>query len=198
MSALNLTQREALAARLADPALDLVGGQAGASRLAQLCDDALALAIDAAAADLNSAYIYLASGEQRDVWEGLSCVYKLARDDETMSGTAADHVAACIAEVHAYEINGYDDLQVAPCRLAWHASGVPIVVMERLDMGRRDPALLAGEWPDWANFVDCEQVAWSSLLGDWAVYDAGLSPEGCGGRGEREWRRSLAELRAAA
>lgn len=76
---------------------------------------------------------------------------------------------------------------VAPCRLVWHESGLPIVIMERVltrdemlegedGWPRETPHPLIASVPDWAEMIDGEQVGWSPSQGSWVIYDSGCVP----------------------
>jgi hypothetical protein len=85
------------------------------------------------------------------------------------------NMLANLNEVIAYEHEaiGY---AVMPCRLVWHESGLPIVLMER---NSRCPE---GEWEKidrgMVDAFDGAQVSWSRLRGCLAGFDAGFPPRG--------------------
>lgn len=62
---------------------------------------------------------------------------------------------------------------IAPCRIVWHESGLPVVIMERLG---REQAPKGTAYPEWGRQVDNQQYAWSALLQSWAIYDADCIP----------------------
>lgn len=139
-------------------------------------EDAMVEAHKAATADLESVYERLGSGAQRTVFESKcgKVVYKIARTNYDW-GDAEECMDANLAEVARFE-NGYDGIPVAPCRIVWHESGVPIVVMEKLDKPQHecDDEGVCEDVPWWSHRVDGSQIGWSNLLGCWAVYDAGI------------------------
>lgn len=73
---------------------------------------------------------------------------------------------------------------VAECKILWHESGLPVVVMEEVITGPAEDDDKVAPWddfPEWSHAVDGCQVGWSAIDG-WVIYDAGV-PEA----GEDDW-----------
>lgn len=83
-----------------------------------------------------------------------------------------DNMLSSLIEVAAYETDSLAH-PTAPCRLLWHESGVPVVVMEKLILRTR----IHGEVPDWSEEYECNQIGWSKMLSSWAGFDAGQAPD---------------------
>lgn len=180
------------AARLASPDISLTDRTLGRELLRQLREwgEAAVIAVHQCALDdLTARYGVFDGGAQRTVFrdEAAGAVYKVA----IPGGSGWADMRACIQaqydELRAYELD-YECIPVAPCRMVWHESGAPIIIMELLTRvqhetrGRDEDGL-----PWWAWSVDQMQIGWSQLLGGWAAYDAGLKPMACHARMREEY-----------
>lgn len=148
--------------------------------------DRLCRAIRSAERQLAKHYECIGSGSQRSVYGrmGHQVVYKLPLDCASEWESLPDHVWASLDEVFACEQDAHD-AQIAPCRLVWHRSGVPIVVMDRVD------ELCSDDIDDeLLGVVDCDQIGWSDLLDRQVIYDAGSGPKSAGYR-DSPWRQLL-------
>lgn len=98
----------------------------------------------------------LAGGNERGVWDGGVVVYKI--------GGLLDQ----LNEIMAFEDpSTVDGLPVARCRMVYHESGCPILIMETVR-----PARYGDDIPDWARRIDCHQVGLNTE-GNWVIFDAG-------------------------
>lgn len=109
----------------------------------------------------------LGSGDTRRgyTWSDSNAVVKVPTD---LVGAGMNRL-----EVAYYEQAAYHGYPVVPCRLLWLPNGLPVVLMEKVEIldayDRRKPV--------WSENIDSGQTAQSALLGgDWAVYDAGYPP----------------------
>ena len=96
-------------------------------------------------------------GYTRSVYDGGPVVYKVGAP------------ATQRREVAAFEHpETYDGLPVAPCRMVYSASGVPILIMETVFpmTGQED------DLPEWMTRVDNCQIG-RRADGSWAIFDAG-------------------------
>lgn len=111
----------------------------------------------------------LGSGAERCVYDGGDVVYKVGWPEAQLN------------EVAAFEDpRTYGGLPVAPCRIVWHESGLPIVIMLTVRPATPDDEDL----PDWSTRIDHNQVGWRD--GQWYVYDAG-SAVGDLGENREHW-----------
>jgi hypothetical protein len=117
-------------------------------------------------------------------------VYKVARPGGTSWGGMASCVRAQFDELRAYQL-GYEGIPVAPCRMLWHETGAPIIVMELLTRVQHEMRDNERDLPWFVHSVDCMQIGWSALLDGWAVYDAGVAPHGGHAR-QREIHEGIA------
>lgn len=105
----------------------------------------------------------IGGGGSRDVFTvpGANSVFKIplntARDSKINQLEATYYQQGC-----------FYGHPVVPCLLFWTPTGIPVVVMEKVTIVREHE-----DAPHWAKNIDCEQVAYSPLLGRWACYDAG-------------------------
>ena len=109
--------------------------------------------------------IRLGSGTTRQVFTfaGSNSVFKLPSG---MTGIRCNQI-----EVAYYEQNGFYGHPVVPCRLLWTDYGLPIVVMEKVDV--HEYWTTNNDKPAWGYNNDGGQVARSTLLGgQWAAFDA--------------------------
>lgn len=165
MTKLAVDIRSALAA----PSIQGISENLGLQRFAALVADPEQLEdlLEAVNAEIEVLGKFLGYGTSRRVYmvDGLVCKVPIYKNN------AKRAIANCqsnLAEVAAYETGQYAG-PVVPCRIAWHESGVPLVVMEAVDVDGADETSL----PAWAYDIDSWQVAWSDLLGCLACYDAG-------------------------
>lgn len=108
----------------------------------------------------------LDSGADRTAFDGGDIVYKVGWPTSQMR------------EVEAFENPAsYGDLPVAPCRLVWHANGIPIVIMLTVR-----PATPDDDLPEWSTRIDHQQIGWRD--GAWMVYDAGGPIDDIGSHGD--------------
>lgn len=213
-------ERMDLAAAFADPGIDLIDEAAGQALLDQMIKDEQKLyaAIELTRHAIDAAHSRLGRGNQRRIYRGEACVYKLplvdalwrqyltnperylqeyVHPDDVDGFPPAQNINANLCEVWAFE-TGALSLPLAPCRLVWHASGIPIVVMERLNMRRRtDFPNVHGFYgsDNWDDVYEGGQIGWSSLLGSWAGFDAGMPPDGMMTTSAK-WVRQLQRKRA--
>jgi hypothetical protein len=168
------------------PDVNLTSAADGWSRLLVLLDDerALEMAIRRADKELRERYACIAGGQQRDVFNGGTVVYKLPLPQATRWEDIIGHVWANLDEVFACEQDAHN-VQIAPCRLVWHETGIPIVVMEHVDVLDDDD--IEEELMD---VVDSDQIGWSDLLDRQVCFDAGSGPRQVGYR-DSPWRRHL-------
>lgn len=74
-------------------------------------------------------------------------------------------------EVAFYEQGAFYGHPVVPCRLLWLSAGIPVVLMEKIDVN--DSYNFDAEMPAWCHDNDGGQCAMSPMLGGtWAAYDA--------------------------
>lgn len=214
-----LQQRRHIAAVLARPRIALIDETSGSAKLSAIMHDegALASAIASAQADLERSYTRLGAGGQRIAYRGPGCVFKLPRvtrpfrmylagPDQYLKHfihplelgdfAPSENARANLSEVWSYEV-GAMRMPLAPCRLAWHKSGIPIVVMERLSQRKKNGRPEGPDEDAWNEEYEQCQFGWSALLGSWAGYDAGLPPVRAN-MDEIEWNRHLRRRRTAA
>lgn len=198
---MTILQRISLAEGLCQPDLALIPEAEGRSKLAKLKNDLdLVAAINQVTAEMQSlpGYRPVASskaGIQRTVFIGkdtvvkvplvgyeFSCYYEdpvryLERHDHPSETSyefhPKDNVEANLIEVAAFETEGCD-APVAPCKLVWHYTGIPIVVMEKVQLISKKGGQAK---PDWMNTFEQNQIGWSKTLRGWAAYDAGVVPD---------------------
>lgn len=126
------------------------------------------------------------SGRYRTTWLLDETVIKIPTtgDGWDIRGGAC----SSLLEVHQYESGGYDDgygklHEIVPCRIVWHESGLPIVIMERIEAHWPDGK--GCQWrPDWTDIVDNGQVGYNERTRSWQIYDAGCTPDHTGPRWE--------------
>lgn len=114
-----------------------------------------------------------ATGLYRQTVIGPNLVYKVPNPDHA---EAYGGIHCSLYEVRCYETGGWTSRQgarfpVVPCRIAWHESGLPVVVMERVEIHAEEDDV--DGFPQWAGVIDKNQVGWSASMGAWAIYDAG-------------------------
>jgi hypothetical protein len=117
-------------------------------------------------------------GQFRAVWIEGDIVIKVpvcANGYRALSGAAANAYEVREAEAGGYPHPRTDDrVPISACRIVWHETGMPIVIMERIDTNPdRD-------MPDWSRRVDKEQVGWNERTQGFEVYDAGCKVGDCG------------------
>jgi hypothetical protein len=107
-------------------------------------------------------------------------VYKLPNtDDDGHDDNAIDGVWSNVYEAGGAAHDAYSG-PIAACRIAWHESGVPVVVMERVTLYQfaHEAIRRTNPVPGWAREVDGQQIGWSDAAGAWVIYDAGCPPHG--------------------
>jgi hypothetical protein len=188
MTLLAPTERDRieLAQRLPDPAsLELISADEGEVMLAAMTGRELVLRCRVLQERLGA--LKLAEGGHRRAYRepGSSAVFKLPQPAEWMTSVCEDGIEMLVEatmanflEVAYYEQDAYCGLQVAPCRIVWERTGIPVVIMEYLTRPS-DQAM-----PAWAEHADGGQAGWSELLGSWAAYDAGIPP-----RNSEDWEQ---------
>lgn len=174
--------RQALAFELPDPEpLDLIEAHVGQQILSRMSLDEVNEAL--LELRMRLADRLIAHGGTRSVYcdEGDSIgVYKVplwvapGSPREDRDEMLVDSLMANRLEVAYYEHDEFHGLQVAPCRLVWDASGIPITIMEYVS--GQAWARTSVPFPDRAQQVDGGQMGWSLMLKAWAAYDAGIPP----------------------
>lgn len=192
---MDLTRHERieLAAGLTAPALSLVSQEQAAGNFARLKDsrEETLAAVEAVTAELLALeWGLIGEGMQRQVFaagggSSMDAIVKIPHENvEVGQGFWGDDGGGFYAHLNSFsslnEVMAYEDNThghpVMPCRLVWHESGLPIVVMERLSPEPADqPYDVPGEMK---RAFDGGQIGWSALLGTWAGFDAGFPPNG--------------------
>lgn len=203
-----ITERIAIAQTLAAPNIKFVSEKTGRRRLSALRRDG-DRALSRACAQLTDqiekrGHRFIGSGSQRNVFtNGPRAVVKTPTSGLSDRFGVSANARANVSEVLAYE-SASSGFPVAVCRLLWHESGLPVVIMERV---REWDCDRDGELPEWADLIDGEQVGWSRLLRTPVAYDAGIASMGfyddetyAGRRGtfadmDERWNRRLARQR---
>lgn len=110
-------------------------------------------------------------GSHRRVFAGSRIVYKTPNPDSHNRHSILESIWANLYEAGdaSYDYRG----PITPCRLVWHESGMPVVVMERLGL---TPAPADATSPEWCLEVENQQYAWSRILEAWTIYDASCVP----------------------
>lgn len=165
-----ITDLVQLAAGLADPDLPLVDEVQGRLRYENLLTKSanVIAAVRTVREQIDKLYTMEGQGTSRAVYRSSDCVYKCPI--EHYSG-AVFNCMTNLVEALTYTSNHERAFPVVPCRIVWHELGVPIIVMERVEV-----YYASGNEPGWAEQVDSNQVAYSPLLGSWGAYDAGYAP----------------------
>jgi hypothetical protein len=107
------------------------------------------------------------TGMTRSVYAHREVVYKLPRPGGGSGFLIGDCIEANLIE-SSLNTAGHDGLPLASRRLVWHKSGIPIIVMEKVETG-----LPADSLPKWSKAVDAQQVGRRTATGEYVVYDAG-------------------------
>lgn len=120
-------------------------------------------------------------GQFRAVWVEGDVVIKVPvcqAGYRALAGAAANAYEAREAAAGGYcHPRTGERFPITACEVYWHVSGMPIVVMARIDCNPdRD-------LPSWSGVVDKGQVGWSERTGRFEVYDAGCAP----GTNEAQW-----------
>jgi hypothetical protein len=89
---------------------------------------------------------------------------------KSLGGAACNVYEVDECAAGGYLTSRYSDNRepIAPCELVWHESGLPVVIMERIEC---DPE--RDDMPEWARRIDGHQVGWSQRASQWLIYDAG-------------------------
>lgn len=156
---------------LSTPSLDgvMADEAEGRSRFEAIMDspNELSTALSIARDDVRYVGEGIDSGTSREVYIVDGLIVKLPMQTWDSNNSLLANCYSNLAEVVAYETGQYVG-PIVPCRIVWHVSGIPLVVMEKVNTMAPE-----GDKPDWAYRVDMYQVAWSELLNEWACYDAG-------------------------
>lgn len=126
--------------------------------------------------------------------DGLECVnkgmYRLVYEHKDRPGVVYKIPHAPYREAHhgiysnlceydsflSSEISDMVSGPVAECKIIWHESGLPVIVMEKVITDQYVKGHKVAPWddfPDWASRVDNSQVGWSTIDNAWVIYDAG-------------------------
>lgn len=143
-------KRRAHARKLPDPAISL-------SRETTLTQAHFKAALYTVKKELTALYGNPHSGTNRHTFLDKDVVYKIPR-------TFHWGIGACKREVLAYE-EQTDHLPMATCRLVYHQTGLPIVIMQKVQTN------MLGK-PAWATRIDGSQVGLTAEK-KWVVFDAG-------------------------
>jgi hypothetical protein len=101
----------------------------------------------------------LGRGMSRVAFDGGDAIYKVPISHQG--------IAHCEREAAEHERpDHYAGCPVAACRLVWHSSGLPVLVMEPVRAATRGERR-----PSWARRVDSNQVG-RNAHGRWVVFDA--------------------------
>lgn len=168
--------------------ITFVDAATGSELLAELLfkPQLLAAAIRGTQDDFAAVTSELSQGAQRIVYIDQDVdgwVYKIPHAEKTWYEDVTDHVMANLLEAWLSNNDALADFSymcfvtgdlrcdreaaVMPCRILWHESGIPVVVMEQAEHMRQD------DLPDWCASFDGEQAGWSDLMDCVALYDAG-------------------------
>jgi hypothetical protein len=109
----------------------------------------------------------LTDGMTRTVYIDREVVYKVPRPGGRSGFPINDCIEANLIE-SPLNTSGHGGLPLASRRLVWHKSGIPIVVMERVET-----VLPAESLPKWSEAVDAQQVGRRTATGEFVIYDAG-------------------------
>jgi hypothetical protein len=108
----------------------------------------------------------LTDGMTRTVYAHDEVIYKIPRPGSS-NFTLSDCIAANLIE-SPLNTAGYGGLPIAPRRLVWHKSGIPIIVMEKVETDLATETL-----PPWSQDIDEQQVGRRTTTGEYVIYDAG-------------------------
>lgn len=172
-----IAERIALTANFPTPRLQLVSEHTGRRRLAHLRrSGSLGEAQRVLAQQCDQLrHREIGEGSQRRAFSlGRRHVFKIPMLGWIPRFNLDANVNANITEVWAYETQA-EGVPVAPCKLVWHESGIPIVIMERVHTVSHMTPM---DRPPWAKLVDRSQIGHSKILRGLVAYDAGIASLG--------------------
>lgn len=154
---------------------DTISPKEGEKRLKQLIIDPerLNTTLDRVLKEFSTRYALLDDeGGTRSVYESKGVVLKVPRVHHTGYDDPISAISANLIE-SALSRTGYGKRAhpVAKTRLLWHSSGIPIIMMEKIDTGLPTSAL-----PRWARGIEKRQVGYSQITENFVVYDASEFP----------------------